>query len=100
MVQGFVQADMVYSSRIYWDAAYNPIAQNAPAALFGARVGVRFDRERFGVSVFGRNLFDTYRAASRFATPVAAQQLDPRAYSQISGTESRRVIGLSLDAKF
>ena len=34
MVQGFVQADMVYSSRIYWDAAYNPIAQNAPAALF------------------------------------------------------------------
>jgi iron complex outermembrane receptor protein len=99
-IQGFVQADMVYSSRVYWDAAFNPIAQNAPAALFGARAGVRFDQERFGVSVFGRNLFDTYRAASRFATPVAAQQLDPRAYSQISGPESRRVIGLSLDARF
>lgn len=99
-IQGFVQADMVYSSRVYWDAAFNPIAQNDPAALFGARVGVRFDRERFGFSVFGRNLFDTYRAASRFATPVAAQQRDPRAYSQISGPESRRVIGLSLDARF
>ncbi len=99
-VQAFVQADMVYSSRVYWDAAFNPIAQNDPAAIFGARVGVRFDRERFGISAFGRNLFDTYRAASRFATPVAAQQLDPRSYAQISGPESRRVIGLSLDARF
>jgi len=98
--QAYAQADMVYSSRINWDAAFNPILQNAPVALFGGRLGMRFASQRFGVAVFGRNLFDVYRPAVRFATPTAALQLDPRSYSQISGTDSRRVIGLSLDAKF
>lgn len=98
--QAYAQADMVYTSRINWDAAFNPILQNAPVALFGGRLGVRFASQRFGVAVFGRNLFDVYRPAVRFATPTAALQLDPRSYSQISGTDSRRVIGLSLDAKF
>lgn len=98
--QAYLQADMVYTSRINWDAAFNPIAQNAPAALFGGRLGVRFADQRFGIAVFGRNLFDVYRPTVRFATPTAALQLDPRSYAQISGTDSRRVIGLSLDAKF
>ncbi|MBB4155675.1 iron complex outermembrane receptor protein [Sphingomonas jinjuensis] len=98
--QAYLQADMVYTSRINWDAAFNPIAQNAPAALFGGRLGLRFADQRFGIAVFGRNLFDVYRPTVRFATPTAALQLDPRSYAQISGTDSRRVIGLSLDAKF
>jgi len=98
--QAYLQADMVYTSRINWDAAFNPIAQNAPAALVGGRLGVRFADQRFGIAVFGRNLFDVYRPTVRFATPTAALQLDPRSYAQISGTDSRRTIGLSLDAKF
>lgn len=98
--EGFLQADLVYTSRVNFDAAYNPILQNAGAAIVGGRIGLRFADKRFGISAFGRNLFDTYRATVRFAAPTAAQQLDPRAYAQMSGPESRRVIGLSLDAKF
>jgi len=96
----FVQADMVYTSRINFQASYSPLATNAPATIFGGRLGVRFDDDRFGVSVFARNLFDVYRPITRFATPVAAQQRDPRSFSQLTGPESRRTVGFSLDAKF
>lgn len=97
---GFVQADVVYTSRINYNAAYDPLNTNAPAAIFGGRLGVRTVDGKYGVSVFGRNLFDVYRSTIRFATATAAQQLDPQSYSQFTGTDSRRVIGLSLDAKF
>ncbi|KGB54484.1 TonB-dependent receptor [Sphingopyxis sp. LC81] len=96
----FVQADMVYTSKINFQASYSPLATNAAAAIFGGRLGVRFDDDRFGVSLFARNLFDVYRPITRFATPVAAQQRDPRSFSQLTGPESRRTIGLSLDARF
>lgn len=98
--QGFIQADVVYTSRINFDAAYSPQNSNAAAAIFGGRVGVRTEDERFGVSIYARNLFDTYRAAVRFATPTASSQRDLLSFSQISGPESRRTIGVSLDAKF
>ena len=97
--QGFIQGDVVYTSRINFNAAYDPIDSNAPATIVGGRLGVRSNDGKWGVSLFVRNLFDTYRAAARFATPTASQQRDPAAYSQISGPESRRVIGLSLDAR-
>ncbi|MES2057126.1 MAG: TonB-dependent receptor [Pseudomonadota bacterium] len=96
----YVQADVVYTSRINFTANYDPLAANAPAAIFGGRIGLRTSDQRYGIAVFGRNLFDVYRASVRFPTSVAAQQKDPQSYSQISGTDSRRVIGLSLDAKF
>ncbi len=98
--QGFVQADVAYSSKIYFDAAYSPQNTNAAAAIFGGRLGVRSQDQRLGVSVYARNLFDTYRPTVRFATPTASSQRDLLSFSQISGPESRRTVGVSLDAKF
>ncbi len=97
---GFIQIDAVYTSKVNWDAAYNPIAVNAPATIVGGRIGVRTLDRRHGASIFVRNLFDTYRPVARFATPTAGQQLDPQSYSQIAGPESSRVVGISLDTKF
>ena len=97
---GFVQGDVAYTSKINFDAAYSPQNSNAAATIVGGRIGVRTDDERLGVSVFARNLFDVYRPSVRFATPTARQQLDPLSFSQISGSESRRAVGVSLDAKF
>jgi iron complex outermembrane receptor protein len=91
---------MVYTSRVNFDAAYSPDNSNAPAAIFGGRLGIRTDDQRYGISVFARNLFDVYRPMVRFATPTAQQQLDLKSFSQISGPESRRTIGVSLDARF
>jgi iron complex outermembrane receptor protein len=96
----FAQLDVVYTSRLNFNAAYDPLDTNAPAAIFGGRLGLRADDGRYGISVFVRNIFDTFRPAVRFATPTAAQQRDTQSYSQIVGTDSRRVIGVSLDAKF
>lgn len=98
--QGFVQADVAYTSRINFDAAYSPQNSNAAAAIFGARLGVRSEDQRLGVSIYARNLFDTYRPTIRFATPTASQQRDILSFSQISGPESRRTVGVSLDARF
>lgn len=98
--EGYVQADVVYTSEITFNAAYDPLAKNAPATLVGGRIGVRTEDGRYGISVFGRNLFDVYRPVLRGNAPVAAQQLDPKAYIQFSGSESRRLIGVSLDARF
>jgi len=96
----FVQADIVYKSRTFSNAANDAILSTKGAAIFGGRVGIRFDDERYGVSVFARNIFDTFRPTARFATPVAAQQLDPASYSQFSGPEAHRLVGLSFDARF
>jgi len=98
--QGFVQADVAYTSKITFDAAYSPQNSNKAAAIFGARLGVRTTDSRVGVSVYARNLFDTYRPTVRFSTPTAAQQRDTLSFAQISGPESRRTVGVSLDAKF
>jgi len=97
---GFLQIDLVYTSQINWDAAYDPIDTSAPATIVGGRIGVRTDDQHYGVSLFVRNLFDVYRPIARFATPLAAEELDSQSYSQIPGPESRRVIGVSLDARF
>jgi iron complex outermembrane receptor protein len=98
--EGYVQADVVYTSEITFNAAYDPTASNAPATIVGGRIGVRTEDGRYGVSIYGRNLFDTFRPILRGNAPTAAQQLDPKAYIQFPGSESRRLIGVSLDARF
>ncbi len=97
---GFVQADMVYQPTRYFDAARSPVFKVNAAAIFGGRLGVRTIDQRFGVSVFARNIFDTFRATSAFTTPIASLQGDPVSFSQFSGPEAHRVVGLSLDARF
>ncbi len=99
-LEGFVQAEAIYTSSIFYDAAYDPVDAVAPATIFDGRLGVSTADGRYTLALFGRNLLDTYRPIVRFETPTAAQQNDPASYSQIAGAESRRVIGLSLDASF
>lgn len=98
--EGYVQADVVYTSTINFNAAFDPLARNGAATVVGGRIGIRTEDGRYGISVFGRNLFDVYRPILRSSTPTAAQQLDPKSYIQFSGSESRRLIGVSLDARF
>ncbi len=99
-LEGYIQTDVVYTSTINFNAAYDPIASNEPATLVGGRIGVRSEDGRYGVSIFVRNLFDVYRPVLRSNTPTAAQQLDPQSYIQFSGSEAHRLIGVSLDTRF
>lgn len=99
-LDAFIQADMVYRSRIYSNAANDPILSAKGAASFGGRVGLRTSDESVGVSLYARNIFNTFRPSARFATPTAAQQLDTASFSQFSGPEKHRSVGISFDAKF
>ncbi len=97
--EAFVQSDVVYTSRVNDDATGDPAVRVAGATIVGGRAGMRSSDGRWSVALFARNLFDTFRPTVRFAAPTAAQELDPKAYAQMTGPESRRVIGLSLDAR-
>ncbi len=96
----YVAADVVYQSKIYFDAAYDPLDTTNGAALFGGKLGLRTKDERFGAAVFARNIFDKRVAVIRFETPTASTDRDPSSYAQMFGDESFRTIGVSLDARF
>ncbi len=98
-VKGVAQLDAVYTSSVSWSAAYAPLLATPSAMIFGGRLGLRSNDDRFGLAIFARNLFDVYRPTVRISTPVAAQLLS-ESYAQFSGPESHRVIGVSLDTKF
>lgn len=99
-LSGYIQADMVYNPKRFSNAAADEILSIKSAAIVGGRIGLRTSNDLYGVSVYARNIFDTFRPSARFATPTSQQQLDPLSFSQFAGPESRRVIGLSLDARF
>lgn len=99
-LDGFIQADAVFSPERYSDAARSPILTIEEGWLVGGRVGVRTSDGRYSVSVFARNIFDEFRSTARFGTPVAQQQLDLSSFSQFSGPEAHRVVGVSIDASF
>lgn len=96
----FIQADMVYTSRIFGNATNDPILSVAGATIFGGRIGLRRNDQRWGISLFARNAFDTFRPLARFAAPAAFSQLDPLAFAQFVGPESNRIVGISLDSRF
>ena len=97
-LQAFLQSDVVYTSRVNDDATGDPAVQVAGSTIVGGRLGVHGGGGRWSIAIFGRNLFDTFRPTVRFAAPTAPQELDPKAYAQMMGPESRRVIGVTLDA--
>ncbi|ANK13912.1 TonB-dependent receptor [Erythrobacter neustonensis] len=97
---GFIQADVVRNPRMFSNAAGDDVLSIDNWVNVGGRIGVRTADERFGVAAFVRNAFDTFRSGARFVTPTALQQLDPVSFAQFAGAESRRVIGISLDARF
>ncbi len=99
-LDGYIAVDVVYQSKIYFDAAYDPLDTINGAALFGGKLGVRTKDERFGAAVFARNIFDKRVAVIRFETPTASSEHDPSSYAQMFGDESFRTIGVSLDARF
>lgn len=99
-LDGFVSADGVYTSRIYFDQAYDPTDATGSHILLGAKVGVRSHDGRWGVYVYGRNLTDERVPQFRFVTPIGTTVGDTNTYSQTFGADSFRTVGVSFDAKF
>jgi len=100
LLEGYIAGDVVYQSKIYFDAAYDPIDTVNGAALFGGKLGVRTKDDRFGAAIYARNIFDKRLAVIRFETPTASSDHDPSSYAQMFGDESFRTVGVSLEARF
>jgi hypothetical protein len=92
-------ADVVYTSEKVFDRT-DP-ARNLPATtIVGARFGIRTADDKLGLTFYARNLFDKFSPTYRVGNLVAFATGDNRSYMQFVGPESRRVLGVSLDAKF
>jgi iron complex outermembrane receptor protein len=91
--------DVVYTSEKVFDRT-DP-ARNLPATtIVGARFGVRSADDKVGLTLYARNLFDKFSPTYRVGNVASFATGDTRSYMQFVGPESRRVIGVSLDAKF
>ena len=94
-----VGGDVVHTSEKVFDRT-DP-ARNLPATtIFGARFGMRSADDRIGLTLYARNLFDKFNPTYRVGNLAAFATADTHSYMQFVGTESRRVLGVSLDAKF
>jgi iron complex outermembrane recepter protein len=94
-----VGADVVYTSEKVFDRT-DP-ARNLPATtIVGARFGIRTADDKVGVTLYARNLFDKFSPTYRIGNLIAFATGDTHSYTQFLGPESRRVLGVSLDAKF
>ncbi len=91
--------DIVHTSEKVFDRT-DP-ARNLPATtIVGARFGMRTADDKVGLTFYARNLFDKFSPTYRVGNLAAAVTGDNRSYMQFVGPESRRVLGVSLDAKF
>jgi iron complex outermembrane receptor protein len=97
-LEGYLSADVVYTSRIYYGQGYDPDNSTGSHVVVGARLGIRTGR--WDASIFARNLFDERVPSFTIATPLAPLLGDPKSYSQIFGPESFRVVGAALKAHF
>lgn len=99
-IQGFVQADAVWSDSVTYTAVLDPGNNYESYWMLGARIGVRSPDGSWSVALFGRNLLDERVPTSVFVTPIAGALGAAGAHSQYLSRDSFRRIGLALDYRF
>ncbi|MBX3484708.1 TonB-dependent receptor [Phenylobacterium sp.] len=99
-LEGFVQGDLVYTTRIYYGQGFDPLNSTGKHLVVGGRIGARTTDGRFGGAIYVRNLFDERAPYLTLAQPLAGQLGETNGFVQSFGPEAFRVIGVSLDARF
>jgi iron complex outermembrane recepter protein len=99
-LDGFISGDAVYTSRIYFDPAYDPDDSTGSHLILGTKFGVRSHDGRWGVYLYVRNLTNEFVPQYRFVTPSGAILGDKNTYSQTVGADSFRTVGVSFDLRF
>jgi len=100
-VVGFVQSDVVYTSKFNYAATPDPNLVAPDFTRLGARIGVRSEDRRWGVSIFGRNLLDQRIPTFVSPDPLSSSNgLAGRSYIQGLDLDSYRVVGVTLDGRF
>lgn len=99
-LDAFLSGDAVYTSRIYFDPAYDPDDSTGSHVILGAKVGVRAHDGRWGAYVYARNLTNEFVPQYRFVTPSGSVLGDRNTYVQTIGADTFRTIGVSFDLRF
>lgn len=94
--EGFVAGDVTYTSGYPYGSSPSPDSQEtSDRTLLGARAGLRFADDKYGVSVYCRNCTD-----ERY--PIMSQNGNSGSGGQVSffNLSSFRIFGISFDGKF
>lgn len=98
-MRGSVGTDITYEDRPADDPT-QPLSWSHKAAIVGAQAAVRSQDDNLGLTLNVRNLLDKFDPAGRSGYFLGQFVGDTGAGFQTYKPESRRVIGLTLDAKF
>ena len=98
--EGYVQLDGVYSSSVVFTQFPDAEATTGAHLVLGGRVGVRSPEGRYGLAIYARNLTDAQVPGFITTNPLGVQLGDPASHIQFLGPDYRRVVGVSLDARF
>lgn len=98
-MRGSVGSDITYESRSADDPTA-PLSWDHNATIVGLQTALRSADGNWGLTLNVRNLLDKFDPAGRSAYPFGQFVGDSGAGFQSFKAESRRVIGLTLDAKF
>jgi iron complex outermembrane receptor protein len=91
--------DVVYQSKQVFNPT-DPMRNFEPRTTLGARVGLRSQDDKWGVSLYVRNLLDDFQPSFRTNNILGFVTGDTRSYFQAVGADARRLFGLTFDAKF
>ena len=94
---GFVQSSFQFRDKVSFSAAGDPNLQQKGFGILNGSIGLNGPDDRWNVSLFVKNLFDTFYATNIISQPVLNA---PGVYSQFFTPDSRRLIGVSVGMKF
>jgi iron complex outermembrane recepter protein len=94
---GFVQTNFQFRDKVSFSAAGDPNLQQTGFGIVNGSIGVNGPDDRWNVSLFVKNLFDTFYATNIISQPVLNA---PGVYSQFYTADARRLIGVSVGLKF
>ncbi len=100
--QGFASADVIYTTKINFNQFPDPSQEVGAQAIVGARLGVRSADRKWSAAIFARNLFDERTPVFLFSPYLISGTTSPgiQAVGRSYSTESFRLLGVSLDARF
>lgn len=93
---GFVQTSFQFRDKVSFSAAGDPNLQQKGFGILNGSIGFNGPDDRWDISLFVKNLFDTFYATNIISQPVLNA---PGVYSQFFTPDSRRLVGISLGVK-
>lgn len=101
-MSAFISTDVVYKTDIRYEASTDTRDHTGNHAIVGMRIGLRDPDDKWGISFFGRNIFNAYNPAFLFSPYLFASATSPGidTVGQAVSTESYRFFGISLDGRF